>query len=325
MQNKIDIFCHILPPKYKQALFTVIKPGDFFYDTISFLPQLWDMTQRFKLTDPITGYTQLISLMQPPIETIADPMKAVELSKLANDGMAELVNQYPAKFVGALAALPMNNIDAALKELDRCITTLRFKGVQIFTPSNGRPLDSPDFLPLYEKMAGYNLPIWIHPQRDESEPYYKGEPYARYRENVSFGWPFETTLGMNRLVFSGVFTKFPTLKFIVHHGGAMLPFLEQRANMRQDRPGGKPIYGKLTKSPVEYFKMFYADVAGLTPGAFKLSYDFFGANNMVFGTDFPFGNLNASVSLIEKSGLSNIEQAKLFVNNYKALLSNVSG
>lgn len=294
--EKIDIFCHILPPKYKDALFQILPKGSFFYDTISVMPQFWDVEARFKLTDPIPGYVQLLSLMQPPIETVADPTKAVELAKLANDGMADLVKQYPTKFVGALAALPMNNMEAALKELDRCITQLGFKGVQIFTPSNGKALDSAELIPLYEKMAKYNLPIWIHPNRDESEPFYMGDPYAKFRENVSWGWPFETTLGESRLVYSGLMVKYPNLKFIVHHGGAMIPFLQSRISTVQNRPGGQPAYGALTKPPVEYFKLFYPDVAAMVPNSFTLEYSFYGADNIVFGTDFPFGNLSAATS-----------------------------
>lgn len=316
----IDMFCHVLPPKYKEALFEILPQGNFFRDNISNMPQFWDMEQRLKLMD-IEGYAQVLSLMSPPIETIADPKKAVELAKLANDGMAELVGKYPSKFVAAIATLPMNNIEATLREADRCINDLGFKGILLYTPSDNKPLDSPEFIPLYEKMANYNLPIWIHPQRDESYPYYEGESYVKFRENVSFGWPFETTLGMNRLVYSGVLARYPDLKFIVHHGGAMVPFFASRIPATQDRPGGQSVYGTLSKPPIEYFKMFYADIASIrTTAAFNLVYQFFGIDHIVYGTDFPFGNINTSISVIEQSGIDRTEQAKIFESNCKMLL-----
>ncbi len=319
-QRKVDIFCHVLPPKYKDAIFQIMRPGMFFYDVIASMPQFWDMQARFKLTDPIEGYVQLISLMQPPIESIVDANKSPELARLANDGMAEMVQQYPTKFVGAVGSVPLNNIAAALEETDRCITKLGFKGIQIFTPANGKPLDSAEFLPLYERMVKHNLPIWLHPQRDEDVPYYAGEPYARYRENVSFGWPFETTLGMNRIVFSGLMERFPTLKFVVHHAGAMVPFFQSRIPAAQDRPGGQPPYGALKKPAVEYFKAFYPDVASMAPGPLALASQFFGPDHMVFGSDFPFGNLPTLVSTVEKSGLAPADLAKIWEGNYKKLL-----
>jgi aminocarboxymuconate-semialdehyde decarboxylase len=93
----------------------------------------------------------------PPVERVAGPEKAVELAKLANDGMAELVLKYPERFVAAIGCLPMNDMDAALEEADRAINDLRFRGIQIASSINKKPLDSPEFLPLYEKMHQYDL------------------------------------------------------------------------------------------------------------------------------------------------------------------------
>ena len=94
---------------------------------------------------------------------VVSPSDAIELAKIANDEMAELVTKYPDKFIAAVACLPLNDIDAAIKEADRAITQLRFRGVQIFSNINGEPLDAPKFRPLYERMAQHDLPIWIHP------------------------------------------------------------------------------------------------------------------------------------------------------------------
>ena len=86
----------------------------------------------------------------------------MDLAKLANDEMAELIHKYRDRFVAAIALLPMNNIDAAMKETDRAIKDLGFKGIYVHSNINGKPLDSEEFLPLYEKMAHYNLPD-LHP------------------------------------------------------------------------------------------------------------------------------------------------------------------
>jgi predicted TIM-barrel fold metal-dependent hydrolase len=86
------------------------------------------------------------------------------MARMANDELAELVIKYPDRFAAGVATLPMNDMDAALREADRAIRGLQLKGVQIFSSINGKPLDLPMFFPLYEKMVGYDLPIWLHPE-----------------------------------------------------------------------------------------------------------------------------------------------------------------
>ena len=211
---KIDIFSHILPPKFLDALSKKAPPGFYLEDLIRGTPTLSDLDIRFRVLDKYDDYVQILTLGQPPVELVCGPEDATELAKIGNDEMAELVFKHPDRFAGAVACLPMNNMDAALKEADRAIYDLRFRGVQIYTPINGRPLDSPEFMPLYEKMAHYNLPIWIHPQREHSIPDYSTEDRSKYTIASLFGWPYETTVAMTRLVFSGVLEKYPNLKFI---------------------------------------------------------------------------------------------------------------
>jgi predicted TIM-barrel fold metal-dependent hydrolase len=159
----IDVFCHIVPPKFKAALDKTIGQ----VDMVDTLPTMYDMDERFRIMDKTEGLMQVLTTSLPPLETIPDKKKALALAKMANDEMAELVLKHPDRFAAAIAALQMNDVDAALKEADRAIKDLKFRGVQIFTPINDKPLDSPEFLPLYEKMAQYNLPILIHPHRDD--------------------------------------------------------------------------------------------------------------------------------------------------------------
>ena len=129
--------------------------------------------------------------------------------------MAELIAKHPDRFVSAAACLPMNSMEAALAETDRAIQELGFKGVQIYSPTGDKPLDHPDFMPLYEKMAAYELPIWIHPKRGIDFPDYKSEDHSKYWIFSMFGWPYETTAAMTRLVFSGVMGKIPQAQ--IHH------------------------------------------------------------------------------------------------------------
>ena len=213
--------------------------------------------------DRYPGVAQVIAPAWPTVEAIADPQKAADLAKLANDEMAAIVAKYPERFPAAIGCLPMNDIDAALLETDRVIEELHFRGILMYTPINDKPLDSPEFMPFYEKMAAYNLPILIHPMRNRDYPDYRTETESKYPVAFLFGWVYETTVAMTRLVFSGVFDKYPHLKFLTHHCGGMVPYLNERIKNFLDsgemrRKGEVP---RLPRAPIDYFKMFYNDTA----------------------------------------------------------------
>jgi len=328
--QKIDIFTHILPLKYKEALYKKAR-NCYYIETDKSNPMLSDLDLRFSIMDRFEGLKQVLTLGVPPLEYVLNPNDAVELAKMANDEMAELVAKYPDRFVAAVACLPMNNIDAALKEADRAISELNFKGVLIYSSINRKPLDRPEFLDLYQKMAEYDLPIWIHPAKDRNIPDYPGEKVSKYRLFTSFGWPYETTLAMARLVFSGILERYPTVKFITHHCGAMIPYFEQRIAGRKVRDtdiGVKPKYvEELSRPPIEYFRKFYADtvIGGSTP-ALMCGYAFFGSENLLFGSDMPYGNLNTEIGLkriissVESMGVSRSDKENIFEKNAKRIL-----
>ena len=318
--EKIDIFTHILPPKYREALDKKAKYS-FYQELNNLTPTLSDLDTRFRVMDRYEGLRHVLTIATPPLESVVDPTTATELAQMANDMMAEIVAKYPDRFVAAVACLPMNNIDAALKETDRAIRELNFKGVQVFTPTNGKPLDSPEFMALYDKMSEYDLPIWIHPVGDREVPDYEGENHSRYGLWMLIGWPYETTAAMARLVFSGVLERYPNIKFITHHCGAMVPFFAQRIGA----------WGRqwLSRSPVEYLRMFYGDTAtnGSVP-ALMCGYTFFGADHILFATDMPYGDRDReggktteqTISAVEAMDIPDLEKKKIFEGNAKRLL-----
>ena len=319
--KKIDVFTHVLPPKYKDALFEVLPEDNYFRgDIMRFYDLFYDMEKRKQAID-IPGYAQVLTLMSPFIDQIADPETAVRLAKIANDGMAEIVSKDPDKFVAAVAALPLNNMKASLEETDRCIKELGFKGIQIPTPICDKPLDSPEFIPLYERMAEYDLPIWIHPARTVSFADYRSETMSYLGMFLYFGWPYETTLAMVRLVYSGILEKYPDLKFITHHGGAMIPFFHQRIPKKADVSRLPHKYAKLSRPGREYFKKFFVDTANIDFGAVNLSYQYYGPNNVMFGTDYPFGPpLKNTIGNIDRLDIGCTEKANIFENNTKRML-----
>ncbi len=331
---KIDIFPHILPVKYKEALLKTLPPSAYApYQAIqTAFPTLTDLESRFRIMDKHNELVQVLTLTIPFIESVAEPKDVIELARLGNDELAELVEKYPDRFVAAIGSLPMNDMDAALNELDRIVNELHFRGIQICTNIKGKPLDAPEFMPLYEKMEKYNLPILLHPSRLANIPDFTTEDTSKYDIYSVFGWPYDTSATMTRLVFGQVLERYPNIKFIAHHCGAMVPYFEQRIaafyNYREMRGEGRFNYNQgLTKSVLEYFKMFYADTAlnGSTPGL-MCGYAFFGAEHILFGTDMPYDSQNGhlivkeTINSIERMDIPDFEMRKIFEGNARKLL-----
>jgi predicted TIM-barrel fold metal-dependent hydrolase len=270
---KIDIFCHIFPKEFYERMLVLPERGTTIKKRVTEIPALIDMDVRFRIMDEFRDYVQVPCLPLPPIEALGDPQKSPELAALANDGLAELVAKHPNRFAGFIAALPMNNPAAAVKEIERALKKLGAVGAQIFTNVNGRPLDEPDFLPIFEKMAELDAPIWVHPARGSGFPDYQSEKKSKFELWWVFGWPYETSIFMARIVFAGLFDRFPKLKIITHHLGGMVPYFSGRTGPGLDQLGARTEEEDLTvhlrrlkKRPQEYFKMFYADTATFGAG-----------------------------------------------------------
>jgi aminocarboxymuconate-semialdehyde decarboxylase len=327
---KIDIFNHVLPERYKKALY---KYADRFATEKAVQdkrPVLTDIQARLRIMEEYEGLVQVLSAAMPPVEEILSPGEAVELAKIANDEMANLVDRYPGKFVGAIANLPYNDMDAALKEAERAVKKLGFKGIQLYTRVNGKPLSSEELYPLYELMASFDLPIWLHPMRGSAQPDYAAETVSYNQIFSIFGWPYDTTAAMTRLVFSGIFEKLPAIKFITHHAGAMVPYFADRIVVHYDngleRLGASHFPG-LTKHPIEYFRMFYNDTAlNGAPSSLRCALDFFGEDRLLFGTDLPFDIENGVLSIrktieaIETMGADEQTRNKIYEGNARKIL-----
>ena len=320
-----------MPIQYKERLFKIAPSNLDIIKNVGSTPSLFDLNQRFRIMDKFEGLMQVLTLSAPSLEEIADQREAKELAMVANDGIADLITKFPKRFPAGVATLPMNDIEAALKELDRAIKDLKLKGIQIYTPINDKPLDSPQFLPIYEKMSEYDLPIWIHPRRAQTYTDYKTESESKYRIFSVFGWPYETTVAMARIVFGGILERYPNLKIITHHCGGMVPYFKERIIGSYERIFDHlkdDLRKDLRRHHIEYFKMFYNDTAinGNT-SALMCAYDFFGADHLLFGTDMPFDteygerNTRQIINAIEQMTISDIEKEMIFRTNAERILN----
>ena len=331
---KIDVFPHILPRRYFDRMLAVAPPQLHMGKRMRGIPVLVDLDLRRAIMDRYPDYVQVLTLASPPIEVVAGPDTTPDLARLANDEMAEIVAREPARFPAFVASLPMNNPDAALREIDRAVTTLGATGVQMFSNVNGRALDGTEFAPLFARMAELGLPIWLHPARPANFPDYAGEPRSKYDIWWAFGWPYETTAAMARLVFTGLFDRHPDIAIVTHHLGAMIPYFEGRLGggldqlgTRTDDPEDGAALARLKRRPLDYFHLFYGDTALFGAWrAMECGIAFFGADRVLFGTDMPFdpergpGFVRDTIAAMERIAVTADERRLIYEGNARRLL-----
>jgi aminocarboxymuconate-semialdehyde decarboxylase len=332
--RKIDVFNHIYPPRYYDWLMRVAPDYKDIGKRMRGIPMLVDLDVRFRVMDGFEGYQQILSLPTPPIEVFANPTDAVDLARAANDGMAELVERFPDRFPGFVASLPLNDPNAAARELGRAIDDLGARGFQLFSNIAGKPIVAPEYQPLFEIMADRDLPIWLHPYRGAEFPDYATEDRSQFEIWWTFGWPYETSAAMARLVFAAYFDRWPSLKIITHHMGAMAPYFEGRVGPGWDQLGARTsdvdypaVLRSLKKRPLDYFRMFYADTALF--GAYDATVcglRFFGADHVLFASDAPFDPekgpmyIRETIGVLDRLPITTEERERIYWRNAARLL-----
>jgi aminocarboxymuconate-semialdehyde decarboxylase len=329
----IDIFNHFTPQKVYET-FRTLAPDNPGLKAFAALPALWQLDARLKLMEQFPGHQHVLSLANPPLEMLAGPDKSPDLARLANDELAAVCAKHPDLFPTFTASMPANNPDATMREAERAIRTLGARGIQLFTNVNGKPLSAPEFFPVFEYMAKQDLPIWIHPMRGPHFPDYASEDYSENEIWFTFGWPYETSACMTRLIFAGLFDKLPTLKIIAHHYGGMIPFFAEKIALGFQQiffgaPDRNPVAERagLKKPVLDYFRMLYADTAvnGSTASA-ACGHAFFGTDRSLFATDAPFDSLGGkqliqgTVDAVNALPISATDKARIFDGNARALL-----
>src|ERR1700722_585623 len=126
----LDVFTHFMPKPFLDRLRELV-PGQPVLAGVPRIRTLWDVEARWRLLDEFDGLQQVLSLANPPIELVAPPDKSPEVARMANDSLAAICQKHPDRFPAFVASLPMNNIEAALVEIDRA-TAMGARGVQFF-------------------------------------------------------------------------------------------------------------------------------------------------------------------------------------------------
>jgi uncharacterized protein len=329
----IDVFNHFMPRSIFDRLSDLV-PGHVALAAFPELPTLWDIEARLRLMDGFADYRQVLSLANPPIEMLGPPERTPPLARIANDGLAELCRKYPDRFPCFIASMPMNNVDACLSEIDRAIGELGARGIQIFTNVLGKPLSAPEFRPIFARMAQHDLPVWIHPIRGPQFADYASEKTSENEIWFTFGWPYETTACVTRLIFSGLYDELPKLKIITHHMGGMVPYFSGKIDLGFDQiffgsSDKNPVAQQcgLKRRPIDYYKMLYADTAlNGDAAATRCGHSFFTTGHCLFATDAPFDAeqgralIGETIKAVRALDLSENERDRIFAGNARALM-----
>ena len=336
MSLKIDVFNHIFPKPFFDRLQQVIVNRGAIKRWLH-IPFLHDLDVRFRRIEEFgPDYRQILSLSAPPIESInPDRQTTIDLARLANDSMAETALAHPGRFPGFIASLPLNHPDESVAELERAVTALGALGVQIFSNVNGLPLDDERFASLFATAARLEVPIFLHPARGAGFADYPHERTSKYEIWWTFGWPYETSAAMQRLVFSGLFERHPQIKLVAHHLGAMVPYFEGRVGYGLDQLGARTsdedyeaLLASMPKRPIDYFKMFWGDTAVFgSKAATECGLSFFGVDQVVFASDAPFDPeggplyIRETIRIIDGLDIEPADRHKIYQQNAERLFN----
>ena len=302
MTERIDVFAHVLPPKFYQSMLKIDPqiPQKFPFINIKSLSDIGVRRANF---DGATK--QVISAVNINPEDFVDGEQAANLCRQANNEMATMITENADMFLAGIAMLPMNNIPAAIKIIDNL--PANFVGVQVFTRANGRSIAAADYDPIFKTAANHHLLVLLHPIFDSRKP----------DNNLVFSWEYELSQAALELVETGLFDRYPNIKIIIHHAGAMIPFFAGR------------IDHILSAKQAAAFKKFYVDTALLRNApSLQLAIDYFGANHVMFGTDAPFGESPAGatrtiIAALKQLNLPTDSQALINKANYQRLVAKI--
>ncbi|MEK9644220.1 MAG: amidohydrolase family protein [Alphaproteobacteria bacterium] len=272
--GRIDVHHHVLPEFYKDAQRSVGITGTAYRGFPDWTPEKSLAVMETSRID-----TTIFSFTSPGI-WFGDIAQTKDLARQCNDYLAELADKYPGKF-GGFAFLPLPNVDAAIEELARVEDELKLDGITLLTSVDERYIGHPDFEPLYAELDRRGTVVFIHPCYPPGT-----EAQGWDIPRMLIDYPFETTRVAVNLIFKGVMTRYPNIKFILSHSGGTLPFLAHRLSIFDKQT---PFQDNYPEGALALIKRFWFDtalsgaelpLAGLTGVADK--------SRILFGTDYPY-------------------------------------
>ena len=260
---------------------------------------------------------QVLSFGSPGAQAF-DAATAIPMARDANDRARAAIEAHPTRFA-AFAALPTADPQAAVDELDRCVTKLGFKGAMIHGHTQGEFLDHRKYWPIFEKAQALDVPIYLHPalpHPDAVKAYFSG-----YEELARAGWGFQmdTSCHFLRIVFAGVFDAYPRLKIILGHLGEGLPFAMHRLDDHTARAAARR---GLQRRPLEYLtqNLLVTTSGNWFEPAFLCTLLAMGIDNVLFAIDWPYEPNTAGMTFLNKLSISDADRAKIAHANAERIL-----
>lgn len=309
---KIDAQSHYFPPKFLKAIQG--RQEEVWEKNVD-LPisienkKMADISVHLADMD-VTGVETHVISCPIPIDR-AERTLGLKLARIVNDEIASVVEKHRVRFVG-LAILPLQDMAASLEELDRAVDELGLKGILLFSNVNRRPLDSFELMPLYKRVTELDIPVFIHPTLPVCLT-----GILDYGLPEKLGFLYDSSVAMLRLIYSGIYEKYPDLKILLPHLGSMIPYLMKRI----DVPPKDLLLTPMKKQPSEYFReKVYVDTVSENPASYLCALQQLSIDKILYGSDYPFHDIRESIRSIENIPISEENKMKIFSENAKKLL-----
>ncbi len=317
----VDCQSHIFPREYaelltrnRNSLRTSGGDGVYLIDyggVQRFRLDLDDYSPRRKLADmDRCGVDMSVISVNIPTPDMLEPQLAIEGARICNDAVAELCARSD-RFIG-IASLPLNDVPAAITELERALRQLDLRGVFLPSHVDGVPLDDARFEPFYARAAALGAPLVLHP----TVPVW-GDAIREHSLIPMAGFMIDTSFAMLRLILGGAMERHPQLKVVHPHCGGVLPYLmgrvvEQTEVKRRGRD-------HITQSPRDTYRRVYLDLVSPSQLAVNFALDFAGAGNLLFGSDHPWVTIDAIMQYVSALGCSEADMALILGGNAREL------
>lgn len=271
---------------------------------------------RLSTIDRVGITTAVVSASQALEEL--DPSESIPLTKKNNDAIYEMSQRYPGRYLGS-ASLPVKDVDAACKELRRCVEDLGF--VCWHTHSNyvDECISDERFIPIFETAADLGVYIYVHPTLPVA-PYL--EDYGFTLMGPGFGFTADAMLACLKIIVSGLFDKVPATKLVLGHFGEAIPFLLDRIDNRLGFLPNPKLKNK--RLPSDYFRdnIWVTTSGNMSDAAFRCTKDVLGIEKIIFGSDFPYESIDDMADFVKNLELTDDERELLFFRNAEGLMKN---
>jgi len=269
---------------------------------------------RVAIMDRVGITTAVLSHSQALEEL--DPSESIGIAKHANDTMYEMSQKFPGRYLGS-ASLPVKDVDAACKELERCVKELGFVGWHTHSNYIGAGANEERFLPIFETAADLGIYVYLHPTLPEYEDL---EEFGFTFAGPAAGFTIDTLIMTLKLIVSGLFDRVPKTKLVIGHFGEAIPFLLDRIDNRLNfLPNPKC---KNQRKPSEYFRdNIYVTTSGnMSPAAFRCTKDVLGIEKIIFGSDYCYESVDAMTDFVKGLEITDTERELLFYKNAEKLM-----